>query len=350
MRGWGSRFGAERPQRCGALSRRSRKLPAGTRGQPRLFCSRCRTARARLPPSGAPHRATRAAPLARVRHLPLLRVSASCPAVRGPAPARPPPPAPPARWGHAPAAAVGSGSAAAAVAPLLAPARGFPDGTGRSGGPGQPHAHTNTHTQTRTCRQPSDVPTSRPAVAAPGERGGGGAGLLLPSDGVAEPRERPQPLPSEGKSNVLLSKASSTLQNIPPRFCRGRGLPAPRPAKQAGSGSALRSAMACTGRHRAGGSPAAAQRPPPTAAARPLGAAPRRARRFSAPPPAAGGTPQRWQRRAPELRAAGDSARGSAVSGLRTAEIGAEPGNRGCAAGAGFVPGIIDGSGGTSAV
>lgn len=145
MRGWGSRFGAERPQRCGALSRRSRKLPAGTRGQPRLFCSRCRTARARLPPSGAPHRATRAAPLARVRHLPLLRVSASCPAVRGPAPARPPPPAPPARWGHAPAAAVGSGSAAAAVAPLLAPARGFPDGTGRSGGPGH-HTRTQTHT------------------------------------------------------------------------------------------------------------------------------------------------------------------------------------------------------------
>lgn len=50
MRGRGSRFGAVQPRRGGALSQSSRKLPAGTRGRARLFCSRCGTARARHPP------------------------------------------------------------------------------------------------------------------------------------------------------------------------------------------------------------------------------------------------------------------------------------------------------------
>lgn len=193
------------------------------------------------------------------------------------------------RTGASGSTALGTRAALAAPRwPSPVPAQGSPDGTGRSGAPSHPHA--------RTCRQPSDIP---PAVAAPGERGGGGAGLLLPSDGVVEPRDRPPPPPppSEGKSNVLLSKASSTLQNIPPRFCRGRGLPAPRPAKQAGSGSALRSAMAGTGRHRAGGAPAAAQRPPPTAAPRPLGA----------PPAAPGASPRRPPPRA-ALRSDGGAA------------------------------------------
>lgn len=301
--------GRTAPARRSALPKQPKAPSRDARPCPALLLP-LRDGTSPAPPPGAPHRAAGAAPLARVRHLPPLRVSAPCPAVRGPAPARPPPPAPPARRGHALAATVGSGFAAAAGGsvrtgasgstapgtraapaaprwPSPVPAQSSPDGTGRSGAPSHPHA--------RTCRQPSDIP---PAVAAPGERGGGGAGLLLPSDGVAEPRDRPPPPPpSEGKSNVLLSKASSTLQNIPPRFCRGRGLPAPRPAKQAGSGSALRSAMAGTGRHRAGGAPAAAQRPPPTAAPRPLGA----------PPAAPGASPRRPPPRA-ALRSDGGAA------------------------------------------
>lgn len=302
--------GRTAPARRSALPKQPKAPSRDARPCPALLLP-LRDGTSPAPPPGAPHRAAGAAPLARVRHLPPLRVSAPCPAVRGPAPARPPPPAPPARRGHALAATVGSGFAAAAGGsvrtgasgstalgtraalaaprwPSPVPVQGSPDGTGRSGAPSHPHA--------RTCRQPSDIP---PAVAAPGERGGGGAGLLLPSDGVVEPRDRPPPPPppSEGKSNVLLSKASSTLQNIPPRFCRGRGLPAPRPAKQAGSGSALRSAMAGTGRHRAGGAPAAAQRPPPTAAPRPLGA----------PPAAPGASPRRPPPRA-ALRSDGGAA------------------------------------------
>lgn len=58
----------------------------------------------------------------------------------------------------------------------------------------------------------------------------------------------------------MLSKASSTLQNIPPRFCRGRGLPAPSPAKQAGRASSRGTDMGSGGSR---GSPH--RRPPPGA-------------------------------------------------------------------------------------
>lgn len=102
-----------------------------------------------------------------------------------------------------------------------------------------------------TWRQPSG---GSPVVAAPVQRSGGaappglpaGTAAPCPSDGPGPglgPGPRVRPAPSEGKSSVLLSKASSTLQNMPPRFCRGRGLPAPSPAKQAGSASACRPDM-----------------------------------------------------------------------------------------------------------
>lgn len=88
-----------------------------------------------------------------------------------------------------------------------------------------------------TCGQPSgSSPGDGGAAAGPGSASGSRSGLRrCPPEGVPGPEA-----PNEGKSSVLLSKASSTLQNIPPRFCRGRGLPAPSPAKQAGSAASSR--------------------------------------------------------------------------------------------------------------
>lgn len=130
---------------------------------------------------------------------------------------------------------------------------------GRGGGVGRPRLPAQ---PALTCGQPSG---SSAGGAAAGAR-------RCPPWGVPGPEP-----PSEAKSSVLLSKASSTLQNMPPLFCRGRGLPAPSPAKQAGSDSSRCPDMGSGGggaaTRAAPGAPGAGAgvRPPRSAAGSPWG-------------------------------------------------------------------------------
>lgn len=129
--------GRTAPVRRSALPKQPKAPSRDARPCPALLLP-LRDGTSPAPPPGAPHRAAGAAPLARVRHLPPLRVSAPCPAVRGPAPARPPPPAPPARRGHALAATVGSGFAAAAGGSVRTGASGSTAPGTRAGRPRSP--------------------------------------------------------------------------------------------------------------------------------------------------------------------------------------------------------------------